>query len=476
MVSRSLRLTQPICNTVQSACLLDGLLDLIMAQSEPIQGVESRYILYELDPQARSAIKHIWPTIAPYLERAVEATLEATAKLPHISSVIVQHRDLIRKLETSHLEALLSRDLDNHYFESCRKTVEQEAALGIDARFRSTAGNNILRAALDALARKHKFSRSKLVDDAKLVSQVIAFDVANAMTLHREAAEKFARKRRQTIDEAIADFAGAIGDVLEAIKDASSSLTTTCTTMREVANDTLNRMAVASSAAAETTQRVKITGNATEELSGSIQHIGQEATRGLEMTRAAVDDMHRTQQAILSLNNTAERIGSVVSIISDIASQTNLLALNATIEAARAGDAGKGFAVVASEVKVLANQTSRATAEISQQVSASQDATRKSVDEISSVARAIEQLTEAATSIASAVQEQSATTHDIAGSIQTAAAHTASASAEILSVEQAAGRSASAFGEIADLTERVSSRAQDLESKVAAFFNRVRAA
>jgi methyl-accepting chemotaxis protein len=150
----------------------------------------------------------------------------------------------------------------------------------------------------------------------------------------------------------------------------------------------------------------------------------------------------------LSLNDTAERIGSIVSIISTIASQTNLLALNATIEAARAGAAGKGFAVVASEVKALANQTSRA----------------------------IEQLTIAATSIASAVEQQSATTHDIAGSIQTAAGHTASASAEILSVEQAAGRSATAFSEIADLTARVSARADDLKSKVTAFFNRVRAA
>jgi len=294
--------------------------------------------------------------------------------------------------------------------------------------------------------------------------------------LHREAAETAAEVRRNKIDEAIAEFAAAIGDVLKAITDASTSLTATCSTMRQVADDTLSRMAVAASAAAETTERVKITGAATDELSGSIEHIGQQAARGLQMAKAAVDDTQRTQQAIFALDKTAERIGSIVSIISTIASQTNLLALNATIEAARAGDAGKGFAVVAAEVKALASQTSSATEEISQQVAAIQDATRKSVDEISSITRAIEQLTAAATNIASAVEQQSTTTREIADSIQTAANHTASASAEILSVEQAADRSASAFGEIADLTARVSARASDLESKVTAFFTKVRAA
>jgi len=447
-----------------------------MTDSGQIQNIEARLALYQLDARARAAVKKLWPVVATHLDKVVDATLDATSKLPNIAAAVTQNRALLKDLEMAHLKALMDGELDTRYFASCRATVEREAELGIDARFRSAAGNYFLRAALDALARKHKFSRARLVDDAKLLSQVIAFDVANAMTLHRVAAERRADKQRQSIDAAIADFGAAIGAVLEAVKDASSQLTATCTSMRELAGDSLKRMAVASQAAGETTQRVKVTGEATEELYGSIHHIGQQTAHSLDMAKAAVDDTQRTQQAILSLNDAAERIGSIVSIISAIASQTNLLALNATIEAARAGEAGKGFAVVAAEVKALASQTSRATEEISQQVAAIQNATKKSVDEISAISRVIGQLMTTATSIASAIEQQSATTRDIASSIQTAAGHTASASNEIRSVEQAAGQSATAFSEIANLTAAVSSRADELESKVSEFFNRVRVA
>jgi methyl-accepting chemotaxis protein len=434
----------------------------------------SRLVLYGLDEDARGRLQEIWPLLEPHLPDAVDEFVTKAAMIPHVAEIYKVHREAIRDNVLSHYRALLPGRFDQAYADACRETLRQHAAIGLESRARIFAGNCVLRKAIDVLATKYRFFPAKLASRSKAVSQAVMFDAAITATMHVQAGAQTQQTRRRQVDRAIAEFGDTIDAVVGAIKEASVSLATTSDGLQHASAETLERTSSASAALAETSRSVGVAVPASEEMSQSIAEIGGQASRGLGMARSTADEAERTSGAMRSLDEASRHIGSVVGLISKIASQTNLLALNATIEAARAGESGKGFAVVASEVKALANQTTHATEEISSQVAAIQDATHRAVDEIASIGRIIQELMAVSTSIASAVEQQTVSAREIALSMHTAAQNTTRTVEEIHSVEQVARRGADAANEIQGWTTRLSTRATDLESKVAAFFNSVR--
>jgi len=165
-------------------------------------------------------------------------------------------------------------------------------------------------------------------------------------------------------------------------------------------------------------------------LSASINDISRQAAHAAGIASRAVSQAQATDGTVQGLAKTANRIGEVVGLINDTASQTNLLALNATIEAARAGEADRGFAVVASEVKSLANQTAKATDDISEQITDIQKVANEAIEAIGGI---IGEVNEVATAIAAAVEEERAATQEITRSTQRAAQGTKNVSDHIVS-------------------------------------------
>jgi methyl-accepting chemotaxis protein len=282
--------------------------------------------------------------------------------------------------------------------------------------------------------------------------------------------------RRVAMENIASDFERSVTGIVRSVSTAAAGMQSTAQSMTATASDASSRAATVSAASESSSNNVGTVAAAAEELSSSVGEISRQVARSSEIASKAVGDAERTNATVGALSTGAEKIGEVVKLIHSIAAQTNLLALNATIEAARAGESGRGFAVVASEVKALANQTAKATEEISAQVAAMQASTSEAVTSIGGITETIAQMSEITVSISTAIDQQGDATREIARNIQSVAAGSSEINANIGGVTTAAAATGKAASEVLSNARELDNQSGMLRSAVDEFLAKVRAA
>lgn len=304
--------------------------------------------------------------------------------------------------------------------------------------------------------------------------KAVFLDMDLALAVYHDAIEKDRERRQQLLQQLITQFDDNTKGPVENSSKASSDLASIANELRLVADRTTQLATITASASEEASTNVQTVSSASEEMTASIGEITTQVTRSLEIASKASSEANATSRTMETLAVAANSIGKIVNLIKSVADQTNLLALNATIEAARAGEAGRGFAVVAQEVKSLAQQTAKATEEITGHVQNVQNITKEAVDAIGSINSTISTMNEISTSISAAMEEQHAATREISRSTQEASLGTQEVTRNITDVTKDASLTLESATEVASVAEQLTAATQSLSTSISDFFERVK--
>lgn len=294
-----------------------------------------------------------------------------------------------------------------------------------------------------------------------------------SLEVEKEQSNKIALDRQTYNDRLIEEFRVTVSSGLENVISDSGDMKATADALSDMSSTASEQAKTASSASEEASTNVSTVASAAEELSSSISEITRQIDQTNNIVQKASDTTEITNNQIISLAQKSQSIGDVVSLIQGIAEQTNLLALNATIEAARAGEMGKGFAVVASEVKSLANQTAKATEEISLQVTDIQSSTSDAVKGIAEISEIMKDVNNFTNVVSASVAEQNRATVEISENVASASSGTQQMASNMVGISVSISDTSSSAANVANISNQMTVQIGTLNNSIDEFLTKI---
>lgn len=390
------------------------------------------------------------------------------------------HMAHAKAMQLRHWEIIAGGRFDEGYRDSVTRIGETHQRIGLDPDFYIGGYSFLIAAVNEEIATRIRggllggsAGRARLISLQGAITRAAMLDMSIVISVYLQAGE---RKRHETLGTLATAFEGSVGPIVDAVDEAADRLQRASETLSASAEQTANQTSAVAAASDETMANVQTVATATEELAASVGEISRQVADSRRLSEEAVREATDSNDKVHNLAVTAQKVGDIVKLISDIADQTNLLALNATIEAARAGEAGKGFAVVAAEVKALASQTAGATDEISQQIGLIQSATDDTVGAIQRIADTIQKMNRTATAIASAVDEQNAATQEISRNVHEAHHGTRSVADNVDGVSRATMETGETSVTVLQSANALADQSGALKAEVTKFMTTIRTA